>query len=424
MHRIDHSTATGSLPAADAPGTPGYFTKGAAGVTPATVLDQDWHNAIQEEPINVILDAGIALVKGTHTQLRDAIRILAARAALSTINYALNPDFKVWQRGITINSTTPAAGSNNDDVYGADQWILLSDGNNVVSLTREATTVPAGSRQALKATVVTANKKFVQLQIREASVSIPLRGKKMSLSIQARRGSSATLTKMRMALISWNGTADAVTSDCVSVWNGEGTNPTLVFSGTGWAYIGTPVALGDLTTSYAAFKIENLTIPNDCNNLGILIWSDDATTTVGDELYLGQVKLELGSVITDFIVASLDAEVRACQRFARKSHKLDTAPVDASGADNYDGAVQGNMALAPNPIDVQVHLDPPMHHDPTVTLQTCRAGEPAANWTRTNDANNFAATVARESTDSFEIGGNANLNGYTWRIHYLALSEL
>lgn len=423
MHRIDHSTATGSLPAADAPGTPGYFTKGAAGVTPATVLDQDWHNAIQEEPINVILDAGIALVKGTHTQLRDAIRILAARAALSTINYALNPDFKVWQRGITINSTTPAAGSNNDDVYGADQWILLSDGNNVVSLTREATTVPAGSRQALKATVVTANKKFVQLQIREASVSIPLRGKKMSLSIQARRGSSATLTKMRMALISWNGTADAVTSDCVSVWNGEGTNPTLVFSGTGWAYIGTPVALGDLTTSYAAFKIENLTIPNDCNNLGILIWSEDASTTANDELYLGQVKLELGTVSTEFVVRSFEDDFRACRRFLQKSHQPDAAPIDASGANNPDGALYIFVPAAPNVIHFVVPLDPPMRAAPTITTQCCENGGPSGQWWNQGTNANQAATSSEITPTSFRIGENFGTAGEQ-RVHFFATAEL
>lgn len=420
MHRIDDPTAVGSQPSPAAPGTPGYFEVNAVAGT-ATVMTDDWANDVQEELVQAILAAGITLVKGTQTQLRDAINILASRAALATINYALNPDFKVWQRGVTINSTTPVAGSNNDDSYTADQWILLSNGNNVASVAKETTLVPSGSRQAAKLTVVTANAKFGLLQPLEAAVAVPLRGKQMSLQVKMRRGTSGTITKVRLALVSWSGTADAITSDCVSAWNAEATNPTLA---TSWAFIGTPVAQGDLTTSYATFKVENLTIPNDCNNLGIFIWSDDASTTVSDELYMGQVKLELGSVITDFVVAPLERELAACRRFVAKSHRLDTAPIDASGADNYEGAVQGIMWGAPSAVDMLVRLPVPMRATPTLSLQCCENGGPAGNWTNKANGANFAGSTSEASAESFILGGTATANGNTWRIHYFATAEL
>lgn len=46
----------------------------------ATVVSAAWCNAIQEEIVNVILHAGIALDGGSETQLRDAIAQLIANA--------------------------------------------------------------------------------------------------------------------------------------------------------------------------------------------------------------------------------------------------------------------------------------------------------------------------------------------------------
>lgn len=67
MHRIDGPAA--------APGN--LFTEGDPGVgTPATVMTDDWANAVQEELCNVITGAGIALSKPSNTQLLAAINVL------------------------------------------------------------------------------------------------------------------------------------------------------------------------------------------------------------------------------------------------------------------------------------------------------------------------------------------------------------
>lgn len=44
-----------------------------------TQIDKHWLNAVQEEIVGVILDAGISLVKGTNTQLLSALRNLFVR---------------------------------------------------------------------------------------------------------------------------------------------------------------------------------------------------------------------------------------------------------------------------------------------------------------------------------------------------------
>lgn len=68
MHRIDTS---GNVDNRFHPGNPATGQQ-------ATLIDQDWLNAVQEEIVNVILTANIALAKGDNTQLADAIVALIA----------------------------------------------------------------------------------------------------------------------------------------------------------------------------------------------------------------------------------------------------------------------------------------------------------------------------------------------------------
>lgn len=67
MHRIDGPGA--------APGN--LFTAGDPALAiPATEVTPEWANAVQEEVVNVILAAGIALDKPTNNQLESAINAL------------------------------------------------------------------------------------------------------------------------------------------------------------------------------------------------------------------------------------------------------------------------------------------------------------------------------------------------------------
>lgn len=67
MHRIDAPGATvGNL-----------FTEGNPSLSiPATEVSDDWLNDVQEELANFIESQGITLVKGTQTQLTDALNTL------------------------------------------------------------------------------------------------------------------------------------------------------------------------------------------------------------------------------------------------------------------------------------------------------------------------------------------------------------
>ena len=78
MYRIDNSTAAPALPtvAPVGPNVDGFFTKGdPTTATPATIVDDDWLNAIQEE-ISYVIEFGgdLVLDKEDRTQLYQAIR--------------------------------------------------------------------------------------------------------------------------------------------------------------------------------------------------------------------------------------------------------------------------------------------------------------------------------------------------------------
>lgn len=79
MHRIDVPSASPTLPAPAAAGSPGYWTSGdpVAGTAP-TILDQDFFNAVQEELYGIVLAAGITPAKANRAQVLQAIGVLTA----------------------------------------------------------------------------------------------------------------------------------------------------------------------------------------------------------------------------------------------------------------------------------------------------------------------------------------------------------
>jgi hypothetical protein len=222
-------------------------------------------------------------------------------------NMCWNGEFAIWQRGTSL-------ASHGDDAYGPDGWNNLSDGAGIVSLAKETSTVPTGSASALRITVATANKKFAQVFPVESLDCAGLLGSSIAISFQARKGgSNATLGKLRSAIISWAGTADAITSDVVSAWGAEGTNPTLA---TSWAYETTPTD-HTLTTSYQRFGAAGIVDTASAKQFALFIWSDDADATVADIAYIGQVQIEGGDTITPYASMPYGESFEKARRYYR-----------------------------------------------------------------------------------------------------------
>ena len=224
-------------------------------------------------------------------------------------NAIINGDFAIAQR-----ATSFVASANNNDAYTLDRWYILSDGNDAIDVTQETSVVPANQKYAIALDVETTNKKFGIAQIIESDNCVGLTGGTVTLSFKAKVSATTKLDNVKAAVVAWSGTADTVTSDIISAWGAEGTNPTLIANAT---YENTPANLS-VTTSYATYSLTANIDTASTTNIIVFIWSDVTDTTAGDFLYVTDVQLEPGSVATPFEQRPIGTELALCQRYYMK----------------------------------------------------------------------------------------------------------
>ena len=259
--------------------------------------DVDFRIEGDTEPNLFKIDAGTDQVQ---------VKNLNGGPLAGTRNRIINGDFSVAQRG-----TSFVSGANNDDAYTLDRWYILSDGNDAIDVTQETSTVPTNQKYAIALDVETINKKFGIAQIIENVNCVGLTGGNVTLSFKAKVSSTTKLDNVKAAIVAWSGTADTVTSDIISAWGAEGTNPTLIANAT---YENTPANLS-VTTSYATYSLSANIDTASTSNIIVFIWSDVTDTTLGDFFYVTDVQLEPGTVATPFERRSYGQELALCQRY-------------------------------------------------------------------------------------------------------------
>jgi len=261
-------------------------------------------------------------------------RVTAASQVTAPVgfrNRIINGEFGVAQRG-----TSFVSGANDDDSYNLDRWYVLSDGNDAVDITQETSTVPTNQLTAIALDVETANKKFGIAQIIEQKNCIGLIGGNVTLSFKAKVSSTTKLDNVKAAVVAWSGTADTVTSEIISAWGAEGTDPTLIANAT---FENTPANLS-VTTSYATYTLTANIDTASTKNLIVFIWSDVTDTTAGDFLYITDVQLEAGSTATDFERRPIGTELALCQRY----YQFVNTGATSLGAGFYGSVVNGSPA--------------------------------------------------------------------------------
>ena len=266
-------------------------------------------------------------------------------------NKIINGNFAANQRAalFTASYTDGTPITNSDDTYLFDRWKLLSDGNNIVDVHSYGRTMgsrdfgansapswlPAETSFAMAMDVETANTKFGQAQFIESMNCNDLRGRVCTLSWKARVRNSQTSTSIKAAVIGWFGTSDTITSDIISAWNDEGTDPTLV---TNAEYLNEPfnILLNGTMQTYTI----NVSIPTGIKNVIVFIWNDmsngDVGTTAGDFIFLSDVQLERGEFNNPrFQNETYDKTLRKCQRYYWQSGRsVANFTVVASGVIN------------------------------------------------------------------------------------------
>jgi len=248
-------------------------------------------------------------------------------------NLLINGGMNFKQRGTSgtyfTSATTPA---NNDDTYLLDRWILLSDGNDIVDVLPEADAEGvSGKEDGCWMEMETIQKKFGIFQIIERDNLKTIMGgsEVVSLSFEAKVGSATRFSDIRAVVLSWDGASDSPTSDCISAWGAEGSNPTYVAN---WTAENTPANLS-VTASFARYTIENISMDTaNFNNVGVLIWQNNVATadTLSDTLLITNVQLEKGATASAFEYRQTTNELSLCQRYYQKSYQAVTAPGGAT----------------------------------------------------------------------------------------------
>jgi hypothetical protein len=181
----------------------------------------------------------------------------------------------------------------------------------VVDITQNTADAPPNQKFCIALDVETEDDKFGVAQIIENINCADLQGQTVTVSFQAKVSATTKLDNVKCAIVAWSGTADSVTSDIISAWEAEGTNPTLIANAT---YENTPANL-NVTTDWATYTVSAPIDTASTNNVIVFIWSDVTDTTAGDFLYLAGVQLEAGSVATPFERRPYGQELLLCQRY-------------------------------------------------------------------------------------------------------------
>jgi hypothetical protein len=313
------------------------------------------------------------------------VNIDTSVAASVNKNYLINGGFAVAQRGTSFTS-----GANNDDAYTLDRWYILSDGNDAIDVTQETTTVPTNGEFAIALDVETVNKKFGIATIIENKDVIGLVGNTVTFSFKAKVSATTKLDNVKAAIVAWSGTADAVTSDIISAWGAEGTNPTLIANAT---YENTPVNL-NLTTSYATYSVSAAVDTASTQNLILFIWSDVTDTTAGDFLYIAESKLEVGSSATAFVYAggTFQGELAACQRYYFRFVPGNDGYIFGT---SYNYATTNGVAVIKYPVSMRIR--------PTALEQTGTASNYGI-WKANTTVENLNAVPVYDGSTNAEIG--------------------
>ena len=252
-------------------------------------------------------------------------------------NKIINGNFAVNQRtddqSETASYTAASTPANSDDTYLFDRWKLLSEVDDVVDLHSYGRTLghrdfgansapawmPSETSFAMAMDVQTADKKFGQAQFIESMNCNDLRGQTCTLSWKARVRTTQTSTSIKAAVIGWFGTSDTITSDIISAWNSEGTDPTLVANA---EYLNAPsnVLLSGTMKTYSL----KVNVPTGIKNVIVFIWNDmsdgDVGTTAGDYVFLSDVQLERGEFENPrFQNETYDISERKCHRYYYKA---------------------------------------------------------------------------------------------------------
>jgi hypothetical protein len=269
-------------------------------------------------------------------------------------------------------------------------------------VTQNTANAPFTGGYCIALDVETVNKKFGIAQIIEKQNLNGLLGQTVTLSFKAKVSSTTKLDNVKCAIVAWSGTADTVTSDIVSAWGAEGTNPTLIANAT---YENVPANLG-VTTSWRTFTVTAAVDTASANNVIVFIWSDVTDTTLGDFLYVTDVKLEAGSVATPYQREPFSTGLLRCQRYF-------VSAIVTSGMEWHDtGNIYTSYAAAGGGFFQRILFRVPMRSLPTVTIYGTWSASNSNQPTPSAVANQMSLSCTATALGAAQTNSTTNTGWY------------
>lgn len=254
----------------------------------------------------------------------------------------LNGNFQVAQRGEVIDDTTYYP--NDNAAYTLDQWVLLMgkgtahpapgagvvDVKSIASGAQDGEAAPFCCRLEGNGNVgVAPVEKVGVIQWLPNDAVGNLEGGEVSLSYWARAsGTPASgIQKSNIALVVWDGVADALSSvDPVDDWGAVDTDPTMDPN-----FTLLPGTADVLSTSWQYFTHEAVTVPAGAKNIGVMVWGDDTAWTAGDQLDIAGVNLVKGALSQRYINEDYATNLMRCSRFFQTTFLKGQTPAEKSG---------------------------------------------------------------------------------------------
>jgi len=268
-----------------------------------------------------------------------------------------NPFHEVDQ---LVNAATAVA----DDNYGHDHWYVLTQTASIQVSTQ--TFQEAG--QATNARL-TQNQAAAQRMgyacIIGAQESQKLRGEIISYIPRIR---CAVGQAIRIAVLEWTGTVNAVVSDIVNDWTSSDytDGAARFFVDANLTPLGT-VALTPAANTFTTMTPLTVTVGNSCNHLIVFVWTEGtAAQTV--TLDVGLHSLVRGVYTGRIHIPTFHETLRYARRFFDKSFNYGTAPIQNAGLTTGEQRWHANIAGAVSNFSPTISLKETMEGVPSIVL--------------------------------------------------------
>ena len=261
-------------------------------------------------------------------------------------NLIINGDFRIWQRFgfATLSHTAPATFQ-----YGPDRWGFEAAGSGYAIDTIASTNLPTGSFVGRSYRIETTTAKgslassdFLNVRYKvEGYDYAKLHDGNFTVSFFARTNKAG-----KYGVSFFNSAHNRIYTTEIDVTSGDASSEnwvkytiTITADSSGTWLFDNGIGL-QMTITYASGSgAQTSTLDQWQNDTGVILTSNNQTNlldAVSNYFEVYKVKLEEGSVATDFISRPIQQEVDLCQRYYEKNYNIDVAPGTIASLGTYN----------------------------------------------------------------------------------------